>query len=137
MKKGISLIVLVITIIVMIIIAGAIILSLNSSNVTSKANWAKISSDRANLQSEFATIFANFTAKKDGVYSKADLLADTDYVAWKTRVTSAGFTVDETATDPAGIQVTRAVSVDDAKAYGIYDTDNSKYTVSWVVAPAA
>ena len=36
MKKGISLIVLVITIIVMIIIAGAIILALNSSNVTTK-----------------------------------------------------------------------------------------------------
>ena len=58
MKKGISLIVLVITIIVMIIIAGAIILSLSSSNVTTKANWATLSSDRANYQAEYATKYA-------------------------------------------------------------------------------
>ena len=40
MKKGISLIVLVITIIVMIIIAGAIIIPLNSSNVIEQSNDA-------------------------------------------------------------------------------------------------
>lgn len=40
MKKGISLIVLVITIIVMIIIAGAIIISLSNSNVIDKADDA-------------------------------------------------------------------------------------------------
>ena len=82
MKKGISLIVLVITIIVMIIIAGAIILSLNSSNVTGKATYAKVASDRANLQSELATEYAtymgeNYVEDPDGSefkYSKADSL---------------------------------------------------------------
>ena len=61
MKKGISLIVLVITIIVMIVIAGAIILSLSSSNVTGKANLATLASDRANIQSEYAVKLAENT----------------------------------------------------------------------------
>ena len=39
-KKGISLIVLVITIIVMIILAGTIILSLNNNGIIEKANEA-------------------------------------------------------------------------------------------------
>ena len=62
-KKGISLIVLVITIIVMIIIAGAIILSLNSSNVTAKATYATKASDRANYQAEVATEYATYMAE--------------------------------------------------------------------------
>jgi len=49
-KKGISLIVLVITIIVMIILATAIILSLNGSNIIGKANEAKTKSDIANAK---------------------------------------------------------------------------------------
>lgn len=60
-KKGISLIVLVITIIVMIIIAGAIILSLSSSNVTQRANLATLMSDRANYQAKYATVLAERT----------------------------------------------------------------------------
>jgi len=49
-KKGISLIVLVITIIVMIILAAAIILSLNGSGIIDKANEAKTKSDIANAK---------------------------------------------------------------------------------------
>ena len=48
-KRGISLIVLVITIIVMIILASAIILSLSSAGIIGKANEAKTASDNANL----------------------------------------------------------------------------------------
>ena len=48
--KGISLIVLVITIIVIIILAGAVILSLASSDVISKANLAKESNDFASIR---------------------------------------------------------------------------------------
>lgn len=58
MKKGISLIVLVITIIVMIIIAGAIIISLNSTNLIQKADDAVITSDAANLKSELTLKYA-------------------------------------------------------------------------------
>ena len=53
-KRGISLIVLVITIIIMIILAGAVILSLNSSNVVSKATEARQKSDIANAKNVVA-----------------------------------------------------------------------------------
>lgn len=62
MKKGISLIVLVITIIVMIIIAGAIIISLNSSNVIDQANNAVEASDIANLRSALTLDYADIMA---------------------------------------------------------------------------
>ena len=65
MKKGISLIVLVITIIVMIIIAGAIILSLNSSNVTGRAKLSTLSSDRASYKAQYAVAYANAMAVLD------------------------------------------------------------------------
>lgn len=58
MKKGISLIVLVITIIVMIIIAGAIIISLNSSNVIEQSNDAVYKSNLSNAKSTLALKYA-------------------------------------------------------------------------------
>ena len=71
MKKGISLIVLVITIIVMIIIAGAIIISLNSTNVINKANTAVDVSNEAELKSAVALEYMNqyvayWNAKENG-----------------------------------------------------------------------
>ena len=62
MKKGISLIVLVITIIVMIIIAGAIIISLNGTNVVDRANEAVTKSDVANLKSALTLEYAEMMA---------------------------------------------------------------------------
>lgn len=59
MKKGISLIVLVITIIVMIIIAGAIIISLNSTNIIDKANTAVDASNESELKSAVALAYMN------------------------------------------------------------------------------
>ncbi|MBQ8043314.1 MAG: hypothetical protein IJ272_04090 [Clostridia bacterium] len=58
MKKGISLIVLVITIIVMIIIAGAIIISLNSSNVIDRSNEAVLKSNKAEATSLLSIRYA-------------------------------------------------------------------------------
>jgi len=49
-KQGISLIVLVITIIVMIVLAGAIILSLNNAGIIEKANQAVSSTDEATIK---------------------------------------------------------------------------------------
>ena len=49
-RKGISLIVLVITIIVMIILAGAIILSLNNAGIIGKANQAVEESNEATVK---------------------------------------------------------------------------------------
>jgi len=86
MKKGISLIVLVITIIVMIIIAGAIILSLNASNVTARANLATLLSDRANYQAAYATKYAENTNEDGSVtaVTAADinLPGETTYGTW-------------------------------------------------------
>ena len=59
-KKGISLIVLVITIIVMIILATAIILSLNSSNIVEKAKEAQKSSDAANIKQAATVAYAEY-----------------------------------------------------------------------------
>ena len=49
-KRGISLIVLVITIIVMIILAAAIILSIQSSDIIGKANKAKSDANASNIK---------------------------------------------------------------------------------------
>ena len=59
-KKGISLIVLVITIIVMIILAAAIILSLNSSGIIGKANEAKSANNVATEKSAAALKLAEY-----------------------------------------------------------------------------
>lgn len=55
-EKGISLIVLVITIIVIVILAGALILSLVSNNPISQANKATYLSDVRNFQTELRVI---------------------------------------------------------------------------------
>ena len=143
MKKGISLIVLVITIIVMIIIAGAIIISLNSSNVTNKANWAQVSSDRANYQAEFATILANVMAEEkvgdDYVGTTVtDVTGHDLYTNWNARVVAnpAGFTVSVPAddTNPAGIKVVLTLTKAEADAIGLtYNADGSVVTgYDWV-----
>ncbi len=67
MKKGISLIVLVITIIVIIILAGAVILSLADSNPIATANKATCLSDIANFRSAVALDYASHVGKYMGV----------------------------------------------------------------------
>ena len=79
-NKGISLIVLVITIIVMIILAGAIILSLNNAGIIGKANQAVDASNEAQIknivQVYWAEAYASGLRKKTdletAVYSKID-----------------------------------------------------------------
>lgn len=51
-KEGVSLIVLVITIIVMIVLAGAVILALNNSGIIGKANMGRAKSDLSTLMEE-------------------------------------------------------------------------------------
>jgi len=62
MKKGISLIVLVITIIVIIILAGAVILSLSANNPIAQATIAKNSSNRSEVQSAVTLYLAGIMA---------------------------------------------------------------------------
>ena len=81
-KKGISLIVLVITIIVMIILATAIILTLNGSGIIGKAKEAKTVSDLANAKNVVAVAKAEWdlmdkTKKEDigkfSTYAESEL----------------------------------------------------------------
>ena len=59
MKKGISLIVLVITIIVMIIIAGAIIISLSQNNIVDEATTARDDANLANVRAIVVAAWAD------------------------------------------------------------------------------
>ena len=128
MKKGISLIVLVITIIVMIIIAGAIILSLNASNVTARANLATLLSDRANYQAAYAVKYAENT-NSDGSRTPvnlADIIStpSTTYGVWSLN-------------DELGIvEFTINSGVDTQKTYG--DTiENLTANYSWLKQASA
>ena len=93
-KRGISLIVLVITIIIMIILAATVILSLNSSNVVSKATEAREKSDIANARNLVAMSKAEW-----------ELMSETERATHshsfsnyaKTKLQGAGYTVENTA----------------------------------------
>ena len=63
-KRGISLIILVITIIIMIILAAAVILSLNSSNVVSKATEAKSKSEWSAAEDRKTVMMSEILLKK-------------------------------------------------------------------------
>ncbi len=76
MKKGISLIVLVITIIVMIIIAGAIIISLNSTNVINRADEAVIATDVSSINDQLHMAYVDLKLE-DAYRSKNDFTAST------------------------------------------------------------
>lgn len=81
MKKGISLIVLVITIIVMIIIAGAIIISLNGTNVINRADEAVDKADLANLRSALTLEYAEIMALNYDADATNDVVATSDKLA--------------------------------------------------------
>ena len=65
-KKGISLIVLVITILVMIILAGAVIITLNNTNIINKANTAVSETDKA-TEKEAMSVAVASSLSKDGI----------------------------------------------------------------------
>ena len=62
-KKGISLITLVVTIIVIIILAAAVILTLNNNNPVGSASKAVREQDRANVQDKVNTVLASIAGK--------------------------------------------------------------------------
>ena len=84
-KTGISLIVLVITIIVMIILAGAIILTINNSGIINKASEAVDASDEATVKELAQLAWAE--AYADGVRTVEDLADGTK--GFKTRIEEA------------------------------------------------
>ncbi len=89
-KNGISLIVLVITIIVMIILATAIILSLNGSGIIGKAKEAKSISDLANAKNVVTLARAEWDLMSKGEQEKIGTY--TDYA--KSELSKAGYKVE-------------------------------------------
>ncbi len=64
-KKGLSLIVLIITIIVMLMLAGTIIISISNNEIVNKANKAVLKTNLISLQDEVNIYFANNYRKID------------------------------------------------------------------------
>ena len=95
MKKGISLIVLVITIIIMIILAAAVILSLNSSNVVSKASEAQSKSDIANAKNVVAMATAEW--KLMSAEEQKNTYNDSFSKYAGDKLQEAGYAVEDTA----------------------------------------
>lgn len=98
MKKGISLIVLVITIIVLAILAGAVIISLSNQNIITQSSKAKNAADLANAKNAVTLAYAEAVAKgnankKTTGFAYSDeaatkVMTDTDY---KKALENAGF----------------------------------------------
>ncbi len=116
MKKGISLIVLVITIIVIIILAGAVILSLANNNPINSANKAVCLSDVANFKSAVALDFASQLSQGTTgtvVYVESpDVVTAATRLATKYGITATvddsgviTFTAGGTGTLPAGVVI--------------------------------
>ena len=73
-SKGISLIVLVVTILVLSILAATVIISLSNTNVIVEATNAKNASDIANMKEVASVIYANVYLEKNGVVTREDIV---------------------------------------------------------------
>lgn len=97
MKKGISLIVLVITIIVLAILAGAVIISLSNQNIISQASDAKTAADLANAKNAVTLEYAAAVSRgavKDGKAYKVDGTTVMTPAEYQAALTAAGFKAD-------------------------------------------
>ena len=102
-NKGISLIVLVITIIVMIVLAGAIILSLNNAGIINKANEAVDKTNEATIKQlaevKWAEAYLNKDVNTDNDYYSAianGLQSEgIDTSLWNINATSNGVTIEK------------------------------------------
>ena len=72
--KGISLIVLVVTILVLSILAATVIISLSNTNIVAQATNAKNASDIANMKEAANLIYANAYLEKNGVVTREDIV---------------------------------------------------------------
>ncbi len=98
MKKGISLIVLVITIIVLAILAGAIIISLSNQNIIAQASDATAAADLANAKNAVTLEYASAVARgkvKDGKAYQEDGTTIMTAAQYEAALTKAGFTANK------------------------------------------
>ena len=96
MKKGISLIVLVITIIVLAILAGAIIISFSNTNIVEEASAAVTKADKANAKAALSLVYAGAVAKADdgkaySSYTDATTNTPMSVDLYKAALTAQGF----------------------------------------------
>ena len=94
-KRGISLIVLVITIIVMIILATAIILSLSNSGIIGKANKAKTETDVSNAKDVVAMAHADWMLDEVKIMAEDSSITSFGKYAEK-KLKEAGYKTDGT-----------------------------------------
>ena len=78
MKKGISLIVLIITIIIIMILAGAVILTMSDTDMIAKSQEAIIQNDKANVQDAVTLHIASNSIYEYGVTSTGSVVLKDD-----------------------------------------------------------
>jgi len=132
-KRGISLIVLVITIIVMIILATAIILSLNGSGIIGRANEAVEKSDMANAKNVMSLAYAEWELGEGELKDTYSSFAE--YA--KAKLEEAGFDTEniyvtdngELFTGPAAVIVSNNVPLGTTvTGYDLSSNKNKTYT---------
>lgn len=95
LKKGVSLIVLVITIIVMIILATAIILALSNSGIIGRANKAKTDSDTASLKEYVNTLKSEWLLDEAKIKDEDNTITSFSKYAEK-KLSESGYKTDGT-----------------------------------------
>jgi len=109
-KKGISLIVLVITVIVLSILATTVIISLSNTNIISQTNSAVFKSDMANLKSAYE------------LYVASELIKDVSFNVTTLNVTSSDAEFTKIFGDNVSEKYTAGLKIVDGKL--VYDTDS-------------
>ena len=83
-RKGISLIVLVITILVMLILSGVVIVSLSKNNPVEKAKEATFKTDMQTFLDDLSLFFVN-KISEDSTFDKTSLIADSKTCVYNTQ----------------------------------------------------
>ncbi len=137
-KRGISLIVLVITIIVMVILAGAIVLTLNNSGIINRAGEAVEQTNLATVkelaQLGWANAYTSGARTEEELKARVDeALEDNkvDVTKYEIKVTTSGVTVELKAKIPEAWQANVVAIVDGApipKGFVVspYEGENTK-----------
>ncbi|MDD4376471.1 MAG: hypothetical protein PHR25_06840, partial [Clostridia bacterium] len=131
-NKGISLIVFVITIIVMIILAGSIILSLSNNGIIEKAKQAKDSSDFSNLKHAASLIEADLQIQLST--GKNPLTGKTRADYYKEKLIEQGFNLDKYVISNIGNEVIiEQLNVKDiiADGYNVFALLNNDTVLAW------
>lgn len=136
-KKGISLIVLIVTIIVMIIIAGAVIISLTETNIIDQAETAVEKHNKSELEAAANMAYSNWLANKhlEGAetpvqnYIRNELIKQgvatwEDFSKWYITPTGKIEEIDQEA-------LTIIVKVDQEHNFAVFTTDYSLFNIDW------